>query len=131
MDIEKGELMKNLANDFSKAVKNYRLARQENEVIKPNFSSWEEDKEEEFCQKEKLRINSINTSKDYINLTRLEYWEFTLKSKIEVIGAIGGFEFMQEFSRYLREIDYISDDDSLLLESAFSWYADGICGWCR
>ena len=125
--ISKEKLFENLAKDFKKAVENYRKARREQNIEKSYFG-WSDPESEENCYDEiEKRRNSINTSKDYIKLTREEYWQDILKSKIQVIGAIGGFELMEEFSLYLREID----NNELLLENAFAYYADGICGWCR
>ncbi|NFI55930.1 hypothetical protein FDA48_06000 [Clostridium botulinum] len=125
--IKKEELFKSLSEDFIMAVENYRKAEHEQDMNIPYFLSCEEEKEEKYNEDERVRRNTINTSKDYINLTRREYWQNILRAKIEVIGSIGGFEFMQEFSWYLRDID----TNELLLESAFVYYADGICGWCR
>lgn len=121
------KLIKNVAEDFKAAVKNYRKAREEQEIEEPYFSTWEEELERKYNIQEKTRKDSINTSKDYIKLTREEYWQNIIIAKIEVIGAIGGFELMQEFSIFLRSID----DEDLHLESAFCYYADGICGWYR
>ena len=125
--INKEELFKNLSEDFKTAVIKYRKARYEQEIEKPYFSSWDEEAEDRYNLEEEKRINTINTSKDYINLTREEYWQNILKAKIEVIAAIGGFDLMQEFSDYLRTIS----DENLMLESVFCYYADGISGWCR
>lgn len=125
--ISKEKLFENLAKDFKKAVENYRKARREQEIEKPYFGWSDPESEEKYYDEIEKRRNSINTSKDYIKLTREEYWQDILKSKIQVIGAIGGFELMEEFSLYLREVD----NNELLLENAFVYYADGICGWCR
>lgn len=123
----KEELFKNLAVDFKVAVEKYRVAREDKDIQEPHFSFSDEIAEEKYNKDEDKRRDSINTSKDYIRLTREEYWKNILISKIEVIGAIGGFELMDEFSKYLRKID----TNELMLESAFGYYADGICGWCR
>lgn len=125
--ISKEKLFENLAKDFKKAVENYRKARREQKIEKSYFGWSDPESEEKYYDEIEKRRNSINTSKDYIKLTREEYWQDILKSKIQVIGAIGGFELMEEFSLYLREID----NNELLLENAFVYYADGICGWCR
>lgn len=127
--INKEELFKNLAEDFKVAVEKYRKARYEQDMTIPHFSSNDEEAEEKYYIAEEKRKNTINTSKDFINITREEYWQNIIKAKIEVIGAIGGFELMQEFSRYLRQFD--EETDNLMLESAFAYYADGINGWCR
>ena len=124
------ELFKNLSIDFKIAVEKYRLARDEKDINNPYFDMSEEE-EEKYYLEEKKRKNTINTSKDYINITREEYWQNIIKAKIEVIGAIGGFELMQDFSRYLRQLDDNDKKGNLMLESAFVYYADGICGWCR
>lgn len=123
--IKKEELFKSLSEDFAATVKSYRKARHEKDIEIPHF--YDEYKEEKYNEQEEVRRNTINTSKDYIKLTRDEYWQNILRAKIEVIGSIGGFEYMQEFARYLRNVD----NDELSLESAFVYYADGICGWCR
>lgn len=123
----KKELFNNLSEDFKVAVGNYRAAREDKDIQEPYFRYSDEEAEEKYNKEEDKRRDSINTSKDYIRLTREEYWKNILKSKIEVIGAIGGFELMDEFSKYLRKID----TNELMLESAFGYYADGICGWCR
>ncbi|NFL39291.1 hypothetical protein [Clostridium botulinum] len=125
--MEKEELFNRLSKDFIMAVESYRKAEYEQDMDMPYFLSCEEEKEEKYNEDERARRNTINTSKDYINLTRREYWQDILRAKIEVIGSIGGFEYMQEFAKYLRDID----KDELLLESAFVYFADGICGWCR
>lgn len=125
--ISKEKLFENLAKDFKKAVENYRKARREQKIEKSYFGWSDPESEEKYYDEIEKRRNSINTSKDYIKLTREEYWQNIIISKIEVIAAIGGFELMEEFSLYLREVD----NNELLLENAFVYYADGICGWCR
>ena len=123
--INKNDLFKGLADDFKVAVSNYRKARREKEIEEPYFSWKDTEAEEKYCSEEEKRRNSINTSKDYIKLTREEYWQNIIISKIEVIAAIGGFKMMSDFYDCLKTID----TDNLGLCSAFSWYADGICGW--
>lgn len=59
-----------------------------------------------------------------------------MRSKIEVIGAFGGMKFMYDFLDFLYEhtpeLTLIENKYSNLdLSSAFDWYSDGICGWCR
>lgn len=129
--INKLELFKNLSMDFKIAVEKYRLAREEKEINKPYFSWNDEEAEEKYYLEEEKRRNTINTSKDYIDITREEYWQNIIKAKIEVIGAIGGFELMQEFSIYLRQLDDNDKEGNLMLESSFVYYAEGICGWYR
>ena len=117
--MNKKEIFKVLGEDFKKVVEQYRMARSEEEELK----------EYDFYKNynEELRNrNSIYTSKNIVNIKRVDYWRDIVRSKIEVIGAIGGFEMMQEFSYYLSEID----NQGLMLESAFCYLADGICGWC-
>lgn len=124
--IENNELFISLAEDFSKAVNEYRKAKKESEISKPIFMS---DKEEEQDYKEyQNRMKSLISSKDYIKITREEYWQNILQAKIEVISKIGGFEMMQEFHRYLYKH---SKNEELNLYSAFDYFADGIGGWCR
>lgn len=123
--IEKEKLFEQLGKDFTIAVMKYRKAREDNEITTPHF--WSEEKEDKYYEEEDQRKAAINNSTDYVKLTRVEFWESVLISKIQVIGAIDGFALMQEFSYYLRNID----TDELSLESAFCSYADGICGWCR
>ena len=123
----KNDLFKGIADDFKIAVSNYRTAKRENEIKEPYFSWNDTEAEERYCSEEEKRKNSINTSKDYIKLTREEYWKNIIISKIEVIAAIGGFNMMSDFYDYLKTID----TDELLLCSAFSWHADGIDGWCN
>lgn len=128
-DNEEKLLMQRLADDFQIAVKNYRKAKRENEIYDPKFTYWTEEEEEKYYEEERKRRNTINTSEGYIKITRVEYWENVLKSKIEVINAIGGFKFMQDFSYFLREIDIKAGEECLSLESAFCWHAEGIGHW--
>lgn len=121
----KDVLFKALAEDFAKAVSEYRKARQESD-LPTNFSYDDEEREENYRAYDK-RIEALKTSKDYISLTREEYWQQILKAKIEVIASIDGFKMMQDFCTYLCNIP----DDDLNLYSAFDYYADGIKGWCR
>jgi hypothetical protein len=58
----------------------------------------------------------------------LEFCGKIIESKIQVIAAIGGFMFMQEFHNFLYQYRKY---ENLNLASAFNWYADGIGGWCR
>lgn len=113
MDKNKEAMFKAIASDFKKAVKEYRAARRDEEL------------EEDYIKCIERR-GSQYTSKDFVKMTRVEYWIDIIKSKIEVIAAIGGFDMMQEFSYYLSDVD----SGELMLESAFSYLADGICGWC-
>lgn len=129
--INKEELFKNVSEDFKSAVEKYRKARHDKEIEEPYFGYNDEAAEDKYYAEERKRQNTINTSKDYVKITREEYWQNVLRAKIEVIGAIGGFELMQGFSRYLREVDDKAGENNLMLESAFVYYADGICGWCR
>lgn len=124
--INKNELFELLAEDFAIAVKEYRRAKKESEVYDPMFMNEEE--EEEKYNEYKARIKTLTTSKDYIKLTREEFWIEILKAKIQVIACIGGFKLMQEFHTFLY--DY-PGDNNLNLASAFDYYADGIGGWCR
>lgn len=64
------KLIKNVAEDFKAAVKNYRKAREEQAIEEPYFTTWEEEQERKYNIQEKTRKDSINTSKDYIKLTR-------------------------------------------------------------
>lgn len=124
--IDDKELFISLAKDFANAVKEYRKASDDSEIIKSRFLS-DEESDKEYL-KYQSRINGLTTSKDYISLTREEYWQEIIKTKIEVIAAIGGFKFMQEFHNFLYECN---EYDELRLSTAFDYYADGICGWCR
>lgn len=129
--LDRENLFKNLAEDFKLAVVNYRKARDEQEIDKPYFGWNNEEAENKYYLEQEKRRNGINTSTDYINLTREEYWQNILIAKIEVIGVIGGFEMMQDFSMYLRKLDEAAGENNIMLESAFCYYADGISGWCR
>ncbi|MBY7006787.1 hypothetical protein FDA25_02495 [Clostridium botulinum] len=112
-------IMKNLADDFKKVVIEYRKARKEQEAI-------EEKSEERYYRREEL-----TTSKNYVKLTRAEYWKDMIESKIKVIGCIGGFKFMQEFCEYLHEYEkeHCEGDIRLNLVSCFDANANGINGW--
>lgn len=124
--MNRNELFASLAEDFAQAVKEYRKAKAESEIGNPIFIS--EEREEKEYQEYQARMKSLTTSKDYIKITREEYWQKILQAKIEVISKIGGFEMMQEFHRYLYSHP---ENDNLNLYSAFDYYADGIGGWCR
>lgn len=117
--MDKKKIFEVLGEDFKKVVEQYRMARHEEEKTE------EYDFYEKYNEELKNR-NSIYTSKNTVKITRVDYWRDIVRSKIEIIGAIGGFEMMQEFSQYLSEID----NQGLMLESAFCYLADGICGWC-
>lgn len=121
----KDDLFKYLAEDFSNAVIEYRKAKEDTELLKKCFMSQEE--EDKISKEYEYRMKSLTVSKDYINITRDEYWGKILSSKIEVIACIGGFELMQEFMNYLS----VYKKDNLNLASAFDYHADGIGGWCR
>lgn len=110
--------MKNLADNFVAVVREYRKARDEEERI-------EEDTIEEYGRRKLL-----HNSKDYIKLTRTEYWRDIIESKIQVIGAIGGNKLMKEFCMYLEdyEKEYCNEEE-LFLVSCFDANANGICGW--
>lgn len=124
--LNKNELFISLAEDFSQAVNEYRRAKRESEIDRRIFMT--ESEEEQEYKEFQNRMKSLTTSKNYIKLTREEYWGNILKAKIEVIAQIGGFEMMQDFHRYLY--GYLKNDE-LNLYSAFDYYADGIGGWCR
>lgn len=126
MDINKKDMFEALTLDFAKAVMEYRKAGDESE-IEINLFPTDAEEEEKFNEYEE-RMNSLTASKDYINITREEYWQQIIKSKIEVIACIGGLEMMQEFSTYLYNHAL---DDKLKLYNAFDYYADGIGGWCK
>jgi hypothetical protein len=53
---------------------------------------------------------------------------YKIGRRIQVIAAIGGFKFMQEFHDFLCQYRKY---ENLNLARAFDWYADGIGGWCR
>ncbi len=122
----KNELFASLLEDFSQAVNEYRTAKKESEINKPIFMN--DEQEEQDYKEYQDRMKSLTTSKDYIKITREEYWQNILQAKIEVISKIGGFEMMQEFHKYLYEHP---NNDALSLYSAFDYFADGIGGWCR
>lgn len=124
--LNKDKLFISLTEDFAQAVSEYRKAKRESEINKPMFASEEE--EEQDYKKYQDRMKSLTTSKDYIKITREEYWQNILKAKIEVISKVGGFGMMQEFHRYLYNHP---KNNELSLYSAFDYYADGIGGWCR
>lgn len=110
--------MKNLADDFVKVVREYRKARDEEEII------------EEDHLKAYDRRKSLHDSKDYVKLTRIEYWENIIESKIKVIAAIGGNKLMAEFCMYLEEYEEkYCGEEGLYLVSCFDAKANGICGW--
>lgn len=125
MELNKEELFKSLAEDFARAVREYRKAKYENEM--PSTWSLDENKNERMYEEYKTRIKALSSSKDYISLTRQEYWEQILEAKIQVIAAIGGLKLMQDFCTYL----YNHSIEDLNMYSAFDCFADGIGGWCR
>jgi|GEM_PF-2982332 len=119
-------LFKALADDFIKAVSELRKAEEQSSIEKSLFMDMDE--EEHYYEEHEKRMHSLTSSKDYINITRKEYWENILKAKIEVIEKIGGFKMMQEFDTYLYNHP---KDDELKLYNAFDYLADGVGGWCR
>lgn len=121
---DKDKLFKELADDFIAAVQNYRNAKKESNIDKPVFMKEEE--ENQYYKERYNRMKTLNSSQDYIKITRVEYWEKILEAKIEVISRIGGFNMMQEFSDYLYNHQ---KDNELKLYNAFNYFADGIGGW--
>jgi predicted ATPase len=118
--MNKDELFVALGEDLISVVKELRKA-QKDTIIRDN------DTDEEFLDY-RYRIAELTKSKEYIKLTRVEYWEEILKSKIRTISTIGGFKMMQDFYDYIYNHEL---DDELKLARAFDYYADGIGGWCR
>lgn len=110
--------MKNLADDFVDVVKEYRRARdQEERIEEDNLKAYD-------------RRKSLHDSKNYVKLTRVEYWGNIIESKIKVIAVIGGNKLMRDFCMYLEEYEekYCSEE-GLYLVSCFDSRANGICGW--
>lgn len=110
-------IMKNLADDFVKAVCEYKKAQEDQEMLS-----------ESTLEVIKRRM-SLHDSKNYVKLTRSKYWQDIIQSKIEVIGAIGGNNLMKEFCEYLEEYEEKYCDKKLNLVSCFDSNANGICGW--